>query len=67
MNAIAPSSDVVPMKNYVPGPERCRGITPSPENWTTKCIAAAWLVSFMAFHFLGVWVPFPYTFFFDFL
>ena len=27
-----------------------------------RSIAAAWLVSFMAFIFLGVWVPFPYTF-----
>ena len=27
--------------------------TPSPGNWTTKCIAAAWLVSFIAFIFWG--------------
>ena len=63
MNAIAPCLEDAPMKNYVLGPEHCRGTTPSLENWITKCIDAAWLVSVMAFHFFGVWVPFPYTFF----
>ena len=29
----------------------------------TRSIAVAWLVSFMAFIFFRVWVPFPYTFF----
>ena len=35
------------------GPERCRGIIPLPGNSITKCIAAAWLVSFIAFIFWG--------------
>ena len=51
------------MKNYVLGPKHCHGTTLSPENWITRSIPAAWLVSFMAFHFFRVWVPFPYTFF----
>ena len=54
------------MKNYVRGPGRSRGTTPSPENWTTKCIDAAWLVSVMAFHFLVGVGPFSLYLFFDF-
>ena len=38
----------------MPGLERCRGTIPLPENWTMRCIAAVWLVSFIAFIFLGV-------------
>ena len=47
-------SDAAPMKNYVLGPKRSRGTTPLLGNWITRSIAAAWLVSFMAFIFLGV-------------
>ena len=53
MNAIAPCLEDAPMKNYVLGPEHCRGITRSPGNWTMRFIDAAWLVSVMAFHFFG--------------
>ena len=52
-----------PTKNYVLGPKRSRGTIPSPGNWTTKCIAAAWLVSFIAFIFLGCGTLFLIPFF----
>ena len=55
--------DAAPTKSYERGPRRCHGTIPSPGNWTMKSIVAEWRVSFMAFHFLRVWVPFPYTFF----
>ena len=58
MSVIAPCSVAVPTRSYVPGPEHCRGIILLPGNWTMRCIAAVWLVSFMAFIFWGVWVPF---------
>ena len=58
MSCSAPSLEDAPMKNYVLGPERSRGIIPLPGNWIMRCIAAVWLVSFMAFHFFRVWVPF---------
>ena len=53
-SVIAPCSVAVRMKSYEPGPKRSRGTIPLPGNWTTKCIAVVWLVSFMAFHFWGV-------------
>ena len=67
MSVSAPCSEDVPTKSYERGPKRCRGTTPSPGNSITRFIAAAWLVSFMAFHFFWAWVPFPYTFFFIFI
>ena len=59
-------SDAAPMKNYVLGPKRSRGTTPLLGNWIMRCIAAAWLVSFMAFIFLGVGSLFLIPFFFYF-
>ena len=65
MNVIAPYSVAVLTRSYVPGPERCPGITPLLGNWTTKSIDAAWLVSVMAFYFFfgSVGPFFPYIFF----
>ena len=54
MNVYKPCSEDVPTKSYELGPKRCRGIIPLPGNWIMRSIAAAWLVSFMAFIFLGV-------------
>ena len=61
-SVIAPYSADAPMKNYVPGPERCRGIIPSLGNSITRSIAAVWLVSVIAFIFSGVG-PFSLYFF----
>ena len=56
--------DAVRMKSCGIGPKRSRGTTRSLGNWITRCIAVAWLVSFMAFHFFsGVGPFFHYTFF----
>ena len=65
MNASAPCSDGALMKNYVLGPKRCLGTTLSPGNWITRSIDAAWLVSFMTFHFWALG-PFSLYLFFDF-
>ena len=52
-----------PTKNWEPGPKRCRGTIPLPENWIMRSIAAVWLVSVMAFHFFsGVGPIFLYLF-----
>ena len=66
MSVSVPCSDVAPMKNLEPGLKRCRGTTRSLGNSTMKSIAAAWLVSFIAFIFFRVWVPFSLYPFFDF-
>ena len=58
MSCSARCSADVPMKNYVLGLKCSRGTTPSPGNWITRSIDAVWLVSFIAFHFFRVWVPF---------
>ena len=63
MSVSAPSSAEVPMKNYEIGRKRSRGTTPSPGNWTMRCIAVAWLVSFMTFHFFGCGTLFLIPFF----
>ena len=62
-----PCSEDAPTKNYVLGPKRCHGITLSPGNWITRSIAAAWLVSLMAFIFLGVGPFSLYLFFIIFI
>ena len=62
MSCSAPYSDGAPTKSCGIGPKRSRGTIPSHGNSITRSIAVVWLVSFMAFIFLGVWVPFPYTF-----
>ena len=51
-------SVAVRMKSYERGLKRSRGTTPLPGNWTTRCIDAAWLVSFMTFHFFSGVGPF---------
>ena len=58
MSVLVRYSADAPTRSYVPGPERSRGTTPSHENWTMRCIDAVWLVSVMAFHFLGGVGPF---------
>ena len=57
-------SDDAPTRNYELGLKRCRGTTLLPGNWITRSIAVVWLVSLMAFHFLGVG-PFSLYLFLD--
>ena len=63
MSVSAPCSEDVLMRNYENGPKRSRGTTRSPGNWIMKSIDAAWLVSFMAFHFFGCGTLFLIPFF----
>ena len=59
--------DAAPTKSCGIGPKPSRGTIPSPENWITRSIDVAWLVSFIAFFiFWGVGSLFLIPFFFDF-